>query len=394
MKKILIYTVNDGHFVDSLYHSLGHGFNDIERDVIFYDVNSNNDELSIKRIFDNNDIDFSIGHNEIGINLTNKYDWLGCVYENIEHISVLDDAPYNVVTFNVRNVICKNLIIAYRDRSHVGYLRSIKMKSTPKSVFFMPFGALVEDELDNNIEKDIDIIFSGMYYGQPYREWNDINICNTEKKILNEIADILESNALTVDQAFMLTLKKYKIIDKNTLMYFYRYYTMVYSYIKTYRRDLLVGYLSNTDINFTVCDKSWKKSPYSNKLNFYLASSTKDVLAVYKRSKRLIQDMAEFNNGSHCRIADGFLCNTMVISEHSDYVNEFLDSSKMIQFDWCDLGTLPIIIKKFLHNDSARSSYIANARNVIDNFFLPRHRASKIISIIDRVRKNNKHDSD
>ena len=114
---------------------------------------------------------------------------------------------------------------------------------------------------------------------------------------------------------------------------------------------MLISCLSNTNLRISVCDESWKESPYSDKLNFVLATTTDEILEIYKRSKILIQDMAEFNDGSHCRIADGTLCNTVVISEYSSYVNEFFNSSALFMYKWDEFEKLPFAIKKILNKN-------------------------------------------
>ena len=183
MKKILIYKVSDGHFIDSLYHSLGEGFIDIGKDVVFFDVNTINIEKELKKILNNNDIDFSIGHNEFGAILANNFSWLRSIYKKIEHIAILDDAPYNIVTFKIRYLRIEKLFIAYRDRSHENYLNFIKQINRYKLKFFLPFGGLLGTRQEF-IKKDIDIVFSGMYYGYIGRVWENFNIEDSIKKIV------------------------------------------------------------------------------------------------------------------------------------------------------------------------------------------------------------------
>ena len=225
-------------------------------------------------------IDFSISQNALGVILTKKIEWLKNIYNNTEHVMVLDDAPYNHNLVNIKEVECNNLFVAYRDRSHIGYLRNIKFKSNVKSMFFMPFGALIDDcGINNDLEKDIDIIFSGKYYGHIKRSWNALELEKNGKDFLNEVADLLELNPYTIDRAMTIVLKKYGIIPQKKS--FYQFYVFLYEYIKTYRRNLLIDHLCNINFPISVCDETWKNSPYSDKLNFVLATTTDEVIEIY-----------------------------------------------------------------------------------------------------------------
>lgn len=224
MKKILIYTVNNGGFVDSLYHSLGEGFKKIGREVIYCDVEDANFESNIAGLINNKqDIDFSIGHNEFGIINTNQYDFLKDFYKVKEHVAILDDAPYNEITEKTFEVDCKRLLIAYRDRSNIDYLKSIALKNQPLDYFFLPFGAIIDKRMDLKT-KDIDIIFSGMYYGEVSRMWYCREIDKSLQAFLDLAATILETEAVSVDEAISQVIKNCNIeIDKRELNILYRF---------------------------------------------------------------------------------------------------------------------------------------------------------------------------
>lgn len=386
MKKVLIYTVKNGNFVDSLYHALGRGFNELGRDVEYCYVDQPDYKSKLNALIKEGSIDFSLGHNEFGITDAERNDSLRKFYASKEHVAILDDAPYNIVTEKTFKVFCPNLLIAYRDRSHIDYLKSIILKNEVRDYFFLPFGALIDKRYDTSTEKDIDVLFSGMYYGEPERLWHNLQINKSVSLILDHAADILEANAITVEAAIMQTVNDFNLeIDKKPLHGLYR---TLYQYIKPYRRNLLVNTMVNNGIEVTVCSGTWKKSSIADKLTFNHADNTQDILKLYKRSKILLSDMAEFNDGSHCRIADGALCNTLLVTESSKFLKEKFTASELVFFQWDSLKTLPKAVSLLSKNSTIRNSFAdAACKKVLENF-MPRHAAKIILDAVESSRKS------
>ncbi|MCH5277219.1 MAG: hypothetical protein J1E80_05220 [Desulfovibrionaceae bacterium] len=386
MKKILIYTIKNGQFIDSLYHALGKGFNEIGRDVVYCYINEQNFIENLLKLINSEDIDFSIGHNEFGIINANQYDFLKKFYTSREHVSILDDAPYNIVTYKISDIVCPNLLLAYRDRSHYEYLKSISMHYKVLDYFFLPFGALIDKRDDFTENKDIDVIFSGMYYGEAERAWHDHEIEKALVSFLDHIANILEVEAITVDDAVSRTMKDYKLkIDKD---FFYPAYGILYQYCKMYRRNKLIETMVNSNIQLTVCSETWKKSIFADKLRYEIANNTQDILNLYRRSKVLLHDMAEFNDGSHCRIGDGTLCNTFIVTEHSKFLKEHFHDSELMFFQWNKLKNLHKTISILCNQYSMLNSFRDSAYKKVCDNFLPKHSAMKILDAITMTRNS------
>lgn len=384
MKKILIYTVKNGSFVDSQYHALGRGFNDLGRSIEYCYVDQPDYKLKLNDLIKEESIDFSLGHNEFGIIDAEKNDSLKNFYATREHVAILDDAPYNIVTEKTFHAFCPNLLIAYRDRSHLDYLKSIELKHEVLDYFFLPFGALIDKRDEGLIEKDIDILFSGMYYGAPTKVWHDVAIDESVSHILDHVANILEVNAITIEDAVMRLVNNLNLeIDKKFLHQLYR---ILYQYIKPYRRNLLIKTLLDNGIKVTVCSDTWKKSPLAGKLAFTLADNTNDILELYKRSRILLSDMAEFNDGSHCRIADGILCNTLLVTETSKFLKEKFTDSELVFFQWDRIKTLPKLVSLLSQNATIRNSFVNAACEKVIDSFMPKHSAKIILDAVESAR--------
>lgn len=389
MKKILIYTVEGGNFIDSCYRALGEGMAAQGREVVLCPVNVPDFSSRLEQLIEKEDIDFSIGHNEFGIGASAELDFLREFYQTTEHVAILDDAPYNEVTQQTFRLDCPNLLIAYRDRSHIDYLRSIKMKQEVLDYFFLPFGALIDRRSKQEAAKDIDIIFSGMYYGKALRAWRySRSLDESLVTFMDLVADYLEQYPVTVDHAVSRVMRKYRVeVEKSV---FYGLYSFLYVYAKTWRRNSLVKSIVASGLNLTVCSDSWKKSEFGSRLSYRLARNTAEVLDLYRRSKLLLQDMAEFNNGSHCRVADGPLCNAMLVSEESQFLREHFTKSEIFFFDWKNHGGLSGPISTFLRNDKLRSACVDAACAKVEEAFLPQHGARIVLDAVERVRKKRR----
>lgn len=381
MKKILIYTEKNGNFIDSLYHSLGDGFKEIGKEVVYCHVNNHDFKGHLLSIIKNEDIDFSIGHNEFGIIHIDEYKFLKEFYKSHKHVAILDDTPYNKVTNKTFDANCPNLLIAYRDRSHLDYLKSIKLKHKALDYFFLPFCALINKREEISTNKDIDVIFSGMYYGEAERSWHNLEISKPVRAFLDLAANMLEKNAITVDNAISHIITNYELkINGEELKPIYK---TLYQHCKLYRRNRLVSAIANSHIRLTVCSDSWRKSRLADKLAYETGNNTKDIFNLYKRSKILLQDMAEFNDGSHCRIGDGPLCNAMVVSEYSKFIKENFNNSGIYFFNWNNLENLPKSISIFVSKDKLRNSYVDSACKEVHEKFLPKHGAMKILNAVN-----------
>jgi len=381
MKKIIIYYSKTG-WGRAIYYALAQGFKQCGQEVILLDVDKDTYLQDLTEALKNNDIYFSLGHNEEGLNV-NVNTGKGLYTElNIPHVCILDDAPYNTVTFNTKAVECNHLILCVRDKSHLECLNMDNFKSNIKMSAFIPFGASV-DVIDGNFKKkrDIDVIYSATYYGMPNRGWRRYFF---KRKLLNEVADYLEENAVTVLDGFKTVLELRGLNEPEILKKYYnKYFTMLYEYIKTYRRVKCVEKIADSGIIIDVCDSSWENVSFSKKLRIH-GTTYYESLELYKRSKILLQEMAEFNSGSHNRVFDATLSGAAIVSEYSSYLGTKFENGVDIEyFNWNNIDKMPRIVESLLENENRRNTMVHNAYNKVLKEHMPVHRASKILEIVD-----------
>ena len=95
--------------------------------------------------------------------------------------------------------------------------------------------------------------------------------------------------------------------------------------------------------------------PFANKLNIHGAVSYDTVLDAFSRTKIVVQDQAEFNNGGHDRVFTAMLNGAVVVSEYSSYLDkEFDDGSEIYLFDWKNIGQQMNVVDVLLVDESKR----------------------------------------
>jgi spore maturation protein CgeB len=201
--------------------------------------------------------------------------------------------------------------------------------------------------------------------------------------LLNEVADYLEENAVTVVDGFKAVLGLRGLNEPEILKNYYKYFTMMYKYIKTYRRVKCLEKIAASGLIVDVCDSSWENVNFSKNLRIH-GTTFNESLKLYKRSKVLLNEMAEFNSGSHNRIFDGTLSGAAIVSEYSSYLAEKFENGIDIEyFNWNNLNKMPQIIQSLLKDENKRDAMVHNAYNKVLNEHMPVHRASIILEIVN-----------
>lgn len=281
------------------------------------------------------------------------------------------------------------MLIAYRDRSHFSYLQHLNISN---NLFFLPFWALipVENAYLSDEGRDIDIFFSGRYYRHCGRVWDISEFPKAMRMKLNIAADILERNALPVDSVMQNIMPKFSDEQNEYIRNcFYSSYMMMFEYIKTYRRTKLMNALLDAGFSVTVWSDSWKNFQQSSKLNFIQADNTEEILNLYKRSRILVQDMAEFNDGSHSRIGDVTICGAAIISEYSKYLGEIFTSDELLMFNWSKLDMLPSHVQYLLDHPNERKHRVRKMFRKVEKYCLSEQAARVVLVNVEKYRNTH-----
>ena len=384
MKKILMYIDKSEAVADDYYMALVQAFESFGQEVLVVDVSKPDYLQHLMSILQTQKIYFSMGHNDLGINL--KFNTGEFLYEKLPmiHFSWLGDAPYNEVMKNMNNIGCRNLIVGCADRSHI-LAWQIVHKDAAQIVTFMPsMGTAIPNPMGLDQKRDIDVLFSATFYGMPKRVWRDMSLSWGISKLLDEVADYLEEHSVSVFRGFKEVLLAQELYDDGVLASCYKFFTMMYVYIKTYRRVKLLECVSAAGILVDVCDESWLAAPFSSRLRI-LGTRYRESQQLYLRTKILLQDMAEFNEGTHQRIFDAMLSGAAIVSEKSSYIEDsFLSGEDIILFDGNKgLRQVPIEIENILADNGKREDMIHKAYHKVLAHYMPKNSAEKILKLVD-----------
>lgn len=408
MKKIIFYYDGAEYWSDRDKHNADgnlltaeiekSNFEKLGYSVVLCNTCSWKDIQNVFELFRKDDVYFSMGINAAGMDLYMN-DGKG-LYEcyDVPHITLNADQPYlGSETFymgRLRNARCNNLLVATNNgMSVVDCMKLEQFQSSIKGTYEdLPFFEVDENALE--YDRDIAVLYTGRLYENeaPSRDWNFDFTPDEIKDILNEVADYLESKAVSVYNAFFHVVtnsnKEYSIEA------LYSYFPKVFNYIIRWRRQKLVDTLVLADVPLTMCDASWREYKYANKMNI-LGTNRAGTMELYTRAKILVSDLAGFNNLTHGRNTVAMSRAVAVVSEHTKFLEEEFENKNAVKlYQWDNVSKVPDILNNLLENDARRFSMAKNAYELIKNKFTPENHTKSILSFVDKYLENRRGEGD
>lgn len=353
--------------------------------VFVCDAGNWKDQKTALELLDRGDVYFSLGTNAAGLDLYTD-DGEG-VYEkyDVPHIVIMADHPYldrgNFFMNRFRNARCNNLFV-WVSNDDMKCLALEELKSEIKVGFPATWGVTAE-EFDDEQTRDIEVLYTGRLYenASPIRVWNHMELSESIKTIMNDVADYLECKAVSVYDGFEHILSAYYM--KNYIRGLYPYFRYMLIYIMEWRRIKLVDTLVKSGIHLTMCDNSWKSYKDAKKMTI-LGTQYQETLALYKRAKILVADVAGCNSYIHGRIWDAARYGTAVISEYSSWMDKyFFTPGAMKGFHWDEVNELPSTIEYLLTNDDARIAMTKKTYNIIKENFTAEQFVKNLVTMVD-----------
>lgn len=240
---------------------------------------------------------------------------------------------------------------------------------------------------------------------QPFDKIYDISFIGTYQDYRQGLADLYKKNVwtrhlaarclrflkecpnITVEMALEKTLYFYKIqIDEKKfeeLFYNFRYLTTVIAY---YFREKVMATLLDAGITVHVFGDTWYKSPFVGYPNCILHShlTTYESIEIFQKSKISLNIMKWHKDGFTERIANSLLCQSLVLSDKSQYLEEnFISGKELVLYDLSELEALPSIVNNLLSDSALLEDIVANGYRKAIKQHLWIHRAEQILNIID-----------
>lgn len=372
MKKIIVYILTGGKHptMERITNEIADAFEKIHNKVVRVDIEKQEDRQLAYDLMVSGEVEFSVGLNNSVANIlkSNKK----CIYESLDvpYVSILLDAPYNTSVGNIE-FDCKKHFLCLLDKSHLGIVQKLYPQKKLYGEMFLPLGGIAggnEDEVFSR-ERPYDVIVSANSFsnGNPVRFWHEDEADKNFVKILDDVADYLLTEPVSVAQGFKYILSERGLYDEVFINAMLPYYFKVFRYIKTVRRAKSIELLVKNDICVDIFGDGWDNVPIvrdniGGRVRLHKGTSYQEALDLMSQAKIVFQDQAEFNNGAHDRVFSAMLSGSVVVSEYSSYLDkEFSDNKNIFMYDWKNGLSQVNIIKELLCNESKRLSVAISA---------------------------------
>lgn len=263
-------------------------------------------------------------------------------------------------------------------------------KAQMRKSYLLPPAGIAPQVSTNSDEKTIDISFIGTWHD--YRSWLEVirKTKSRERFIANRFLHIMKKSPnLRAEWALQQALADYGITldDENfrDVMFEFRQICFI---IMTYYREKIIQLLLEEGFIIHVYGESWKKSPlvrYKN-LICHAEVSVSESMEVWQRSKLSLNIMSWHKGGFTERIANMLLCETVVISDKSYYLEEnFEDGEDIVLFDLEHPEELIQRIYELLADDVLREKIAQNGRKKALQNHTWEKRTEEFLAILESI---------
>jgi hypothetical protein len=299
-------------------------------------LNDANASQNIMTIFSKEAFDCVIGVG--GIGSTIKLDNGQSIYDavNTNYLAIYIDHPAHLMNRVVEPI--KNHLVSFIDKSHVDYINEV-LPQNHKLNFFLPHGAMNIQNSKKMLvekyqkEKTIDILFSGTFMGVPKKPWEGID--NFPSEVFDEVCEILINNDYKgIHEVFDQICEKRKIkfstISKAQLA---SLMVNIITYIRQYKRYILIEKLAKSGLNITICGKNWNDfvKKYPN-IDYKGPLDIRETLKLMQQAKIVVNATPNFSHGSHERVFTAMLHQAVVFSDRSSYLDEYFKDEEEILY--------------------------------------------------------------
>ncbi len=369
IKKLLflkgtIETLN--YFSTNLQHSLSSFFSDIDTHTI-YDSTSG---LSNKIIPSQTAL---ISFNCIGLSGEKDYikDSVSIwAFYNCTIINILVDHPMYYHNQLVHSDTFMNhsdsLIICCVDINHVNYIR--KYYPQIKNVYFFPMAGScpkINTSKHNVYTKKYDLIFTGNYTPPSHFEkYIDRNGPDYSAFYHNIIDDLLYDPSIPMEDVCLKhILENIPNIERSEIPEIMSKMIFIDLYVRFQLRGSIIQAIDHAQIPIHIVGKGFQYLPL--KYNIIPESSTlmptEYCLQEISNSYISLDVMPWFRNGSHDRVLSSMLCNTLSLTDSSQWLmTQFQDNIDYSVYNNCNIKKIPEIIQTLLSNKNHLTTLTQN----------------------------------
>ena len=262
---------------------------------------------------------------------------------------------------------CRNYNILCMDREHAEFVK--KYRPDINSVTFLPLGGISADKNKAIVpvkDRKYDIVFPAGFSKMTLTEMMDVfnKMPDPNREIILNLIDYLMDNrSIEVTNALDTVLKERFGIEN----LYAEGYDIALSlaanannFMRTYLREEVVRTLVNSNLDFHIFGNGWRERIGKEGAGtvYHKGVSFGETSDIFSDGKILLNVMPCFKDGTHDRIASGMLHRTIVMTDHSKYLDELPEG--VIQFyNINDVKELPLLLEDLL-NDMDKAQIIAD----------------------------------
>lgn len=284
------------------------------------------------------------------------------------------------------------------DNSHVAFLRFGSLGRDFADIGLLPAGAtqtgVPPDLTDGGYRcRDIDLLFTGTYRGEPPRRWRD-EPASPGRDLMELIADQMAADAtLPVLAALQLALKARFQADL-TPDFFDSVRSSLHMpqlFAEAYHRNRVIEALGQAGTPMTLYGTGWDAlTDRFPSFDYRGVGSVNETLALLGRSLLVLNINNGFVDGGHERVFTAMAAGAAVVSDANDYYRRQFADDEIALYRWSKLDQLPDKIERLI---SQREKTVAMARagfRKVRARHLWDHRAERIIACVKALKSLQK----
>ncbi len=305
---------------------------------------------------------------------------LYCEKFQIPHVSLLVDPPYSFLYL----IESSYTMIGCDDKTGCTFLNNLQFENT----FFLPHA--VEPELccHKNQKKDLDVVMLATFidYENRWKEWKQkypASVRRLMEQIVEKTFDEPKTSFITAfDEAHKQTSSRFESKQLTEI------FQDLELYIKGRNRAELAKTVPSSTLHIfggTVDRSNWKSYLGKKHPNIYVHNPVdyQQALEIIKRSKVILNPSLKNKEGAHERIFSGLACETLVITNESQYLREsFSDRQGIVFFDPARVKSLDHTINTYLTHEAVRSAEVKKGKQIVMKNHTWDHRVKVILEAI------------
>lgn len=299
----------------------------------------------------NNSLDITLSLGKYGFYSANGIEFYNLY--GIPHFNWILDNPIKIGI----DETSKNVFYIFIDND---FSKLCKLNNTKH--LFLPLGsAICENQF---YDKEIDIIFTGQVKDSE-SIYTEIHCLNTTEK--NAVKNIIEYNISNLDNSFI------DILNENLNSSFRneslkKIFRISNSYIRSYKRELVLSNINSTNINiygevFSSKLLSKKNIKIHNKISY------SELNNIVSKSKLSLNITPNFNFSCHDRIINSIALGSCPLTDYNNYLgSKFKDLESIVFYNYKDIYSLDNKISKIIDNKNYIDILNKSNRILKENF--------------------------